>query len=77
MWEFLARPWPWYIAGPLIGLFVPALLLLGHALLGQPAVHRRPLPRAPVKLDVGALLGHPRRRVADSVPGLARARRAR
>lgn len=27
--EFLARPWPWYVAGPLIGLFVPALLLLG------------------------------------------------
>lgn len=27
--DFLARPWPWYVAGPLIGLFVPALLLAG------------------------------------------------
>jgi len=23
-------PWPWYLAGPLIGLFVPALLLVGN-----------------------------------------------
>jgi len=22
----LSGPWPWYVAGPLIGLFVPALL---------------------------------------------------
>src|SRR5687767_6972947 len=29
MWDVLAQPWPWYVAGPLIGLFVPALLLLG------------------------------------------------
>jgi uncharacterized membrane protein YedE/YeeE len=28
--EFLKQPWPWYIAGPLIGLTVPALLLLGN-----------------------------------------------
>jgi len=28
------RPWPWYIAGPLIGLFVPALLLVGNKLFG-------------------------------------------
>jgi uncharacterized membrane protein YedE/YeeE len=27
-------PWPWYIAGPLIGLFVPALLILGNAVFG-------------------------------------------
>ena len=25
--DFLSQPWPWYIAGPLIGLTVPALLL--------------------------------------------------
>lgn len=25
----LQGPWPWYVAGPLIGLMVPALLLLG------------------------------------------------
>ncbi len=26
--ELLTQPWPWYIGGPLIGLTVPALLLL-------------------------------------------------
>lgn len=26
--ETLTQPWPWYVAGPLIGLTVPALLLL-------------------------------------------------
>ncbi len=26
--EWLLQPWPWYIAGPLIGLMVPLLLLL-------------------------------------------------
>jgi len=30
----LLRPWPWYLAGPLIGLFVPALLLLDNKQLG-------------------------------------------
>jgi hypothetical protein len=27
--NFLLEPWPWYVAGPLIGLVVPLLLLLG------------------------------------------------
>lgn len=30
----VADPWPWYVAGPAIGLFVPALLLVGNALFG-------------------------------------------
>ena len=34
MLEMLARPWPWYIAGPIIGLFVPALLVLGNRQFG-------------------------------------------
>ena len=34
MLELLTRPWPWYVAGPLIGLFVPLLLLLGNKLFG-------------------------------------------
>ncbi len=34
MIEFLSRPWPWYIAGPLIGLVVPTLLLLGNKQFG-------------------------------------------
>ena len=31
---FTSSPWPWYVAGPLIGLFVPALLVLGNAVFG-------------------------------------------
>ena len=30
----LAKPWPWYVSGPLIGLFVPALLLVGNRTFG-------------------------------------------
>lgn len=32
--DILKAPWPWYIAGPLIGLTVPALLLLGNKPFG-------------------------------------------
>jgi uncharacterized protein len=34
MTELLSRPWPWYVAGPLIGLMVPGLLLLGNKAFG-------------------------------------------
>lgn len=34
MLEMLKQPWPWYIAGPLIGLTVPALLILGNKHFG-------------------------------------------
>lgn len=34
MIEFLKQPWSWYIAGPLIGLTVPALLILGNKSFG-------------------------------------------
>jgi uncharacterized membrane protein YedE/YeeE len=34
MTELLKQPWPWYVSGPLIGLMVPALLLLGNKVLG-------------------------------------------
>jgi uncharacterized membrane protein YedE/YeeE len=34
MIEFLKQPWPWYIAGPLIGLTVPALLIIGNKSFG-------------------------------------------
>jgi uncharacterized membrane protein YedE/YeeE len=37
MIEFFSQPWPWYVAGPLIGLFVPALLLLGGKQFGVSA----------------------------------------
>lgn len=32
--HLLRAPWPWYVAGPLIGLLVPALLLLGNRMFG-------------------------------------------
>lgn len=32
--NFLTQPWPWYIAGPLIGLMVPLLLLLDNKAFG-------------------------------------------
>jgi len=32
--EWLQQPWPWYIAGPLIGLTVPLLLILGNKSFG-------------------------------------------
>ncbi len=34
MIELLKQPWPWYVAGPLIGLTVPALLILGNKHFG-------------------------------------------
>lgn len=34
MIEFVKQPWAWYVAGPIIGLMVPALLLLGNKTLG-------------------------------------------
>src|SRR4051812_13408833 len=34
MFELIKQPWPWYIAGPLIGLMVPFLLIIGNKLLG-------------------------------------------
>ena len=37
MLDFLKQPWPWYIAGPVIGLAVPALLLLGNKSFGVSA----------------------------------------
>jgi uncharacterized membrane protein YedE/YeeE len=32
--ELLRNPWPWYVAGPLIGLTVPVLLILGNKSFG-------------------------------------------
>jgi uncharacterized protein len=32
--EFIKQPWPWYIAGPLTGLTVPALLIIGNKSFG-------------------------------------------
>jgi uncharacterized membrane protein YedE/YeeE len=43
-----AQPWPWYIAGPLIGLIVPALLLFGGKVFGISANLRHACAAAPV-----------------------------
>lgn len=32
--EWITKPWPWYVAGPLIGLTVPLLLLIGNRTFG-------------------------------------------
>jgi uncharacterized membrane protein YedE/YeeE len=32
--NILTQPWPWYVSGPLIGLMVPALLILGNKPFG-------------------------------------------
>ena len=32
--EFIKQPWPWYVAGPLVGLTVPALLIIGNKSFG-------------------------------------------
>jgi len=34
MIEFLKQPWAWYVAGPLIGLMVPVLLIIGNKTFG-------------------------------------------
>jgi hypothetical protein len=32
--EAILNVWPWYVAGPLMGFFVPFLLIVGNKLLG-------------------------------------------
>lgn len=32
--HWIKQPWPWYVTGPIIGLMVPALLLLGNKKFG-------------------------------------------
>ncbi|MEO9210192.1 MAG: YeeE/YedE thiosulfate transporter family protein [Ginsengibacter sp.] len=34
MLELMKQPWAWYVAGPLIGLTVPALLIIGNKTFG-------------------------------------------
>lgn len=34
MMNWITQPWPWYVSGPLIGLMVPATLLLGNKPFG-------------------------------------------
>jgi uncharacterized membrane protein YedE/YeeE len=32
--NILTQPWPWYVSGPLIGLMIPVLLILGNKSFG-------------------------------------------
>ena len=32
--EWISQPWPWYVAGPLLGLTVPLLLIMGNKSFG-------------------------------------------
>ena len=34
MIEIIKQPWPWWVSGPLIGLMVPVLLILGNKAFG-------------------------------------------
>lgn len=34
MLDMLKQPWPWYVSGPLIGLMVPLLLIIGNKPFG-------------------------------------------
>lgn len=40
MFELLKNPWPWYVAGPLIGLTVPFLLVVGNKNFGLSSTFR-------------------------------------
>jgi len=51
MLDFISQPWPWYVAGPLIGLTVPALLLLGSKQFGVSANLRSMCAMLPTKVD--------------------------
>jgi uncharacterized protein len=52
--EILLRPWPWYITGPVIGITVPLLLLIGNKRLGVSSTLRHIcaacLPKANIPL---------------------------
>jgi uncharacterized protein len=39
--EILYKPWPWYVAGPIIGLTVPILLVFGNKKLGISSTFRQ------------------------------------
>lgn len=34
MIELLKEPWPWYVSGPIIGISIPLLLIIGNKMLG-------------------------------------------
>ncbi len=52
MIEFLSQSWPWYVSGPLLGLMVPLLLILGNKEFGISSSLRHMCAAAlPLKAD--------------------------
>jgi len=51
MIDFLSQPWPWYVAGPLIGIVVPALFLIGGKQFGLSENLRHMCAMLPGKVD--------------------------
>jgi len=47
MLQSMVGPWPWYVVGPLIGLIVPLLLLLGGRAFGISSTFRHMCAAAP------------------------------
>ncbi len=47
----LREPWPWWVAGPLIGLVVPLLLVLGNKAFGVSANLRHACAMVPTDVD--------------------------
>lgn len=54
MAEVVSQPWPWYVAGPLIGLVVPLLLIVGGKVFGVSA-NLRHICAATFPRDIGFL----------------------
>lgn len=50
MLDVLRQPWPWYVSGPLIGLTVPLLLLLGNKAFGVSANLRHLCAMLPTRI---------------------------
>jgi uncharacterized membrane protein YedE/YeeE len=50
IFSFLTHPWPWYIAGPIIGLTVPLLQLIGNKQFGISANLRHACAMLPSKV---------------------------
>lgn len=40
MLELIKQPWPWYVAGPIVGLTVPLILILGNKKFGMSSTLR-------------------------------------
>lgn len=52
MWDAITGPWPWYVSGPLLGLMVPILLILGNKNFGISSTLRHVCAAAlPVKAE--------------------------